>query len=476
MAATRNYDCIILGSGQAGTPLALAYAKAGLKTALVEKSHLGGCCVNEGCTPTKTMVASGRIAHLTRRADEYGVNTPDGSGEKVIIDMAKVRQRKRNIVASFRGGSEGRLEKSNVDILMGEASFTGPKTVLVKLNSGDAEVSLAADTIFINTGERPVKPDLNGVEGIPAERVLDSTSIQELGEVPTHLVVLGGGPIGLEFGQLFRRLGAAVTIVQRTSQLLPREDEDVAATLLEILRDDGITVHLKASATSVTKSSSGSFDLAIRTEDQTETTISGSHLLFAAGRTPNTDMLNLSAASISSNSRGYITTNERLETNVAGVYAIGDVKGPPAFTHISYDDFRIVQANVLNKGVTALTTTNRFVPYVTYTDPQLGHVGLHEKEARAKYPNRKIQIAKMPMSYVARGLETDETRGVMKAIVDGTSGEILGFTCLGVEGGELMSMVQLAMMGGLKYQSLRDATFAHPTWAESLNNLWGFLE
>ncbi|MCJ1258042.1 hypothetical protein MMC24_005871 [Lignoscripta atroalba] len=476
MAADGHYDCIVIGSGQAGTPLAGAFSKAGRKTALIECAHIGGCCVNEGCTPTKTMVASGRVAYLTRQGADYGIHMPGGEGENVSVDMKKVRQRKRDIVTSFRSGNESRTQSSGVEVLMGEGSFKDRKTLLVKMNDGSQQI-VTAESIFINTGERPAKPQLDGLETIPTERVLDSTSIQELGEVPDHLLVLGGGYIGLEFGQLFRRLGAAVTIIQRSSQLLPREDPDIAESMLKIVRQDGITVHLDTAATQVSSCSSGSLiELTIRGKDGIGQTVSGSHLLSAAGRVPNTDMLNLSVAGISTNSRGYIICNDRLETDVPGVYALGDVKGPPAFTHISYDDFRIIRANLINNVSPPLTTANRIVPYVCYTDPQMGHVGLHEREARAVFPGRIIKTAKMPMEYVARALETDETRGMMKAVVDGETGEILGFSCLGIEGGEVMSIVQMAMMGNVRWERLRDAVFAHPSLAESLNNLWGFLE
>jgi pyruvate/2-oxoglutarate dehydrogenase complex dihydrolipoamide dehydrogenase (E3) component len=479
MASSTSYDALIIGSGQAATPLALAFASAGKKAAIIEKSHIGGCCVNEGCTPTKTMIASGRAAYLTRRGQDYGIHTQEGEGQnKVVVDMVKIRQRKRDIVTQFRGGSERRLKAAGVDVLMGEGSFVDASSVNVKLNDG-SEKLVKAEKIFLNVGERPASPKLEGVEKLDSNIVLDSTSIMELDVLPSHLVVIGGGYVGVEFAHLMRRLGAEVTIVQRGVQILPREDKEVAENLQDILREDGMKLLLESTTVSVAPSATNAkgFDLKVRTQEK-ESSISGTHLLFAAGRIPNTNTLNHAAAGLNTNGRGYIEANEFLETTVPNIFVMGDVKGPPAFTHISYDDFRIIKNNLLSTSppVTKLSTKVRQVPYVVYTDPQLGHIGLHEHEARSQFPNKKIMTAKMPMSYVARALETDETRGMMKAVVNGDTGEILGFTCLGIEGGEIMSVVQMAMMGGLGWERLRDAVWAHPTLAESLNNLWGFLE
>ncbi|CAI6094651.1 unnamed protein product [Clonostachys chloroleuca] len=475
-----HYDAVIIGSGQGGTPLSMAFAKAQKKTALIESTHVGGCCVNEGCTPTKTMIASGRVAYLTRRGPEYGVTS--SKPEEVRINMEKVRQRKRDIVDSFRSGSERRLRDAGVNVISGSASFENENTINVASNNGD-DKTITADKIFICTGERPAPPNIEGfnAKSFPAGTVLDSTSIQELGVVPSHLIVVGGGYVGLEFGQLFRRLGADVTIIQRNSQLLPREDKEVADEMLKILKQDGISVLLKTSLTEVR--ATGSTDSAksiSATASGPEGTprFTGSHILFAAGRVPNTKTLNLDAAGIKTSSRGHIVVDETLQTSNPRVWALGDVKGPPAFTHVSYDDFRLLQGNLLEKDShpTAMTTVDRILPYVVYTDPQLAHVGLHEKEAREKYPNAKIQVARMPMAYVARALETDESRGLMKAIIDADSQKILGFTCLGLEGGEIMSVVQMAMIAGSKWTALRGAVWAHPSLAESLNNIWGMLE
>ena len=462
MSTPQQYDAIVIGSGQGGTPLCMALAGAGMRTALVEREHVGGTCVNEGCTPTKTMVASGRVAYLARRGVDYGVHTGELS-----IDMERVRQRKRDIVASFRGGSQGRIEKTaNLDLIFGQASFTGPKSINVRLQDG-SQRELSAEKFFINAGARPSVPHLDGLQDVP---FLSSTSIMELDRVPEHLIVLGGGYVGLEFGQMFRRFGSRVTIVQRGRQLLSGEDSDVAQEVAKILAEDGIAVLLNATATRVSKMEAGT---RLDFEQQGQTlNIGGSHLLAATGRTPNSYTLNLGAAGVRSDTKGFITVNERLETTAPGIYALGDIKGGPAFTHISYDDYRIIRTNLIEKG--NATTEGRLVPYTVFIDPQLGRIGLSESDARAQ--GKKIRVAKMPMTGVARALEVDETRGFMKAIVDADTGQILGAAVLGIEGGEIMAMLQLAMMGRLPYITLREAVFAHPTLAESLNNLFTHFE
>ncbi len=461
MSDPQTYDAIIIGAGQAGYPLSMALAGAGMRTALVELKHVGGTCVNEGCTPTKTMVASGRVAYLARRAADYGVQTGP-----IRIDLQKVRQRKRDIVNSFRNGSQARIEKTpNLDLIFGAASFSGPKTIAVRRVSGDL-LTLSGQYIFINAGARASRPVLAGLNDVTA---LDNISIMELDSVPDHLLILGGGYIGLEFGQLFRRFGSRVTIVQTARQVLAREDPDVAEEVANILRQDGIDIVLNAKATRVDQSG-GSIQLEIAASGGS-TILVGSHLLLATGRVPNSDTLNLAAAGVQTNDHGFIQVNDRLETTAADIFALGDIKGGPAFTHISYDDFRIIRSNLLEKK--AATTKNRMVPYTLFIDPQLGRIGLTETEARAQGCN--IRVAKMPMSRVARALEVDETRGFMKAIVDAETDQILGAAVLGIEGGEVMSAIEVAMMGKLPYMALRDATFAHPTLAESLNNLFSAM-
>jgi pyruvate/2-oxoglutarate dehydrogenase complex dihydrolipoamide dehydrogenase (E3) component len=458
MNAADHYQAIVIGSGQAGTPLSVALAEAGLRTALIEREHVGGTCVNEGCTPTKTVVASGRVAYLARRGADYGVHTGD-----IRIDMERVRRRKRDIVEKFRNGNRARIDKTaNLELIAGEASFTSPTSVVVKMTDG-GQRSLTADRFFINAGERPAVPAVEGLNDVP---FLNSTSIMELGAVPEHLLVLGGGYVGLEFGQMFRRFGSRVTIVQMAAQLLAHEDPDVAREITTILEQDGIDIRLNTKASRVTRA--GSRIRLVVTSGRESTELDGSHLLVAVGRTPNTDTLNVSAAGIETDERGYIKVSDTLETSREGIFALGDIKGGPAFTHISYDDFRIIRTNVLRNG--KATTAGRLVPYTVFIDPQLGRVGLTETDARAH--GRNVRVARMRMTSVARALEVDETRGFMKAVVDADSEEILGVAILGIEGGEVASMLQLAMMGKLRYTALRDGVFAHPTLAESLNNLF----
>ncbi len=461
MSAAEQYDAIVIGSGQGGNPLCLALAGAGMRTAMVEKSHVGGTCINEGCTPTKTMIASGRVAYLARRGSDYGVNTGD-----LRIDMLRIRQRKQLVVDKFRMSSQSNIEKTaHLDLIFGEATFTAPKSVAVRLKDGSLR-NLSAEKIFINAGCRPGIPAVAGLQDV---RYLNSTSIMELDYLPEHLLVLGGGYVGVEFGQLFRRLGSQVTIVQSGPQLLSHEDTDIATEIASILKQDGIEILLNSRAERVSQSGSR-IALQVQSQDATRE-LYGSHLLAATGRPPNSDSLNLGAAGIAADQKGFIRVNSKLETNVEGVYALGDINGGPAFTHISYDDFRILRTNIIEKG--HATTEGRLVPYTVFIDPQFARVGLSESEARAQKKN--VRVAKMPMTYVARAIEVDEIRGFLKAIVDADTNQILGAAVLGIEGGEIMSMLQLAMMGKLPFTVLRDGIFAHPTLAECLNNLFKYF-
>ena len=463
MAQSQHYDAVVIGSGQGGNPLAGALAGAGRKTAVIEREHVGGTCINEGCTPTKTMVASAKVAYLDRRSSDYGVqNGP------VNVDMVEVRRRKRDIADSFRGGSEQRLDDAeNLDLVRGEARFTSPRELEVRLDDGDT-VKLSAESVFINVGARPGGVPVEGIDTVGA---LNSTTVMELDEVPDHLLVLGGGYVGLEFAQMFRRFGSEITIVQRGPQLLAREDADVAEAVADVLDEDGIEVLLETEAQSARQDEGGGIQLTVSGPSGNRP-LSGSHLLVAAGRPPNTDLLNLEAAGVETDRRGFVKINEKLETNVPGVYALGDVKGGPAFTHVSYDDYRVIKTNLLDGG--NATISDRLIPYTVFIDPQLGRVGLSEAEAREQ--GHDVLIGTMPMSYVARALEMDESRGMMKVVVDAGTGRILGCAVLGIEGGEIMAMIQIAIMGGLSYTALRDGMFAHPTLAESLNTLFASVD
>jgi pyruvate/2-oxoglutarate dehydrogenase complex dihydrolipoamide dehydrogenase (E3) component len=454
---TEKFDAILVGSGQANDTLAGAFAKAGHKTVVIESKHAGGTCINEGCTPTKTMVASGRVAYLARRAADYGVQTGP-----ITIDLVKVRQRKRDIVEDGRSRNEKRLTGENIELIYGLADFAGPRTLHVTLRDGGSR-TLSADWIFLNTGLRAAIPSIPGLLNIP---FLTNESIMELDSVPDHLLVIGGGYVGLEFGQMFRRFGSQVTIIHRGHQLLDNEDPDVSDEVRKILTEDGIEVLLEAQ-TVAAGSAGKDVQLTVRLGSETRT-ITGSHLLVAAGRSPNTDALNLPATGVDVDPHGYIKVNDYLETNVPGIYALGDVKGGPAFTHISYDDYRIIQANLLHGEHRSIK--DRILPYTVFIDPQLGRIGLTETEARKQNP--KIRVAKMPMTSVARAIETDETRGFMKIVVDPDTEQILGAAVLGIEGGEIATVVQIAMQGKLKYTALRDGIFSHPTLAESLNNVF----
>jgi len=381
--------------------------------------------------------------------------------------MPAVRQRKRDMVDSFRNGSQQQLTSApGVDLIFGAARFSGPKSVLIRQDGTEREIT--ADKVFINTGDHPAQPAIEGLHTVPA---LDSTSVMELAEIPAHLLVLGGGYVGLEFAQMFRRFGSRVTVVNRGPQLLGREDADVAEAIQQIFAEDGIDVLLNAASGRVSGSLSGGIELTVQ-EPGGERKIAGSHVLVATGRKPNSDHLNLAAAGVETDERRVITVNDRLETTAPDIYALGDVKGGPAFTHISYDDFRIIRHNLLEGG--QATTKDRMVPYCVYTDPQLGRIGMTEREAPTS--GRPVKVARLPMTSVARALEAGETRGFVKAVVDPDSRQILGAACLSLEGGEIMSMFEIAMMGKLPYTALRDGIFAHPTLAELLNNLFARLE
>lgn len=463
-----KYDAIIIGSGQAGNPLAKKLAAAGWKVAVIERKWVGGTCVNVGCTPTKTMIASARIAYLVKRSKDFGINT-DGYS----INMEEVVRRKNAVVlASRESSTKGLLRTAHLDLIFGHAVFTGVKEITVTREDGSLS-TLTANNIFINTGTSPTVPPIPGLE---ASGYFTSDTIMDFLEVPRHLVIIGGSYIALEFGQLYRRLGSEVTVIEGNQQFLSKEDEDIAAELKKILEDDGLKILTGAKITQVSSEPGG-----IRVDctmasgsyapESAAHAVSGSHLLVATGRSANTAALNPVVAGIQLDAHGFIVVNDRLETNIAGIYALGDVKGGPQFTHISFNDHLIVYKNLIEKANE--TIADRLPIYCLFTDPELGRVGFTEKEARAKGIN--VKVATMPAEWIARAVENGETRGILKAIVDADNKKIIGAAMLSTGGGELMSILQMAMMGGITYDRIRDTVFAHPTFAESLNNLFGSL-
>lgn len=453
------FDAIIIGSGQGGTPLAMELAKSGMKVALVERKYVGGSCINIACTPTKTLIASAKIAHTVSKAKEYGIKSSFES-----VNFSKIMKRKEEIVENFRKGLYGQLLSiKGLSLIEGEAHFIDKKLIEIDLNNGEKSFA-KSDLIIINTGASPSKPAINGLE---SSIFFNSTSIMEIKKLPEHLLVIGGGYIGLEFGQMFRRFGSKVTIIQLDRQLLPNEDEDIAAEVDSILKKEGIEIFYNMKTIKVGNPETDRVILTTIKEDK-EHTIEGSHLLVATGRTPNSASLNLESTGIRTGKHGFIPVDEYLETEVPGIFAIGDVNGEPQFTHISYDDYRILSKNILQKG--NVSTSGRQFPYVVFIDPQLGRIGLSEKAA--KESGYDYKVFKIPMSQVARAIETGETRGVMKAIVNSKDNQIIGAAILGIEGGEIIATLQIAMLGGLPYTLLRDAIFSHPSISESLNTLF----
>ncbi len=444
-----KYDAVVIGSGQAGVPLSHALADHGWSVALIEKGNLGGTCINTGCTPTKTMVHRAQVAHYARNAARWGV-----VAHEVSADLAKIVAQKNQLVQSRRDRQlKGIEQRANLRLYRGVAHFTGPK----QINVGEERIESAR--IFINTGGRALIPPVPGLDSI---NYLTNETIMEVTELPEHLVVLGGGYIGLEFGQMFSRFGSRVTIIQSNSQIVPREDPEVAAELQRALEAEGIQFLLSARTTQVRPQGS-EVVLTIERAGGTST-MTGSHLLIATGRRPNTEDLALDKAGIATNQDGSVKVNSKLETNVPGIWALGDVKGGPAFTHISYNDFQIVYANLIEGK--NLTTDNRIVPYCVFTDPQLGGAGMTEKEARAK--GYKLKIGTVPMSVVARAYERDETAGLMKIIVDASNDRILGATILSGDGGETVHVLYTLMLADVPYTLLKGAVYIHPTWAEGL--------
>lgn len=444
-------------------PLAKKMAKSGKKVALIEKRWLGGTCVNDGCTPTKTWVASARASYMAETSAKLGVPV-----EKYHVNLHKIKARKDQVVNKSRTGLEkslGQIKK--LDIIYGKARFVGPKKIAVTMSDEEERV-LDADLVFINAGTRPFIPPIEGLDSIS---YLTSTTILDLKKIPGNLLILGGNYIGLEYGQMFRRFGSKVTIVEKSARIMSREDSDVSSEIEKLLSLESIHFLKGAKALRFEQKKKDSIIVTIK-KGSREMNIACTHVLIATGRIPQTDDLQLENTGVKTDDKGYIEVNSKLETNIKGIYALGDINGGPAFTHISYHDYTIVYRNLLENG--RYSTRNRLVPYCMFTDPQLGRIGISESEAKEK--GIAVKIAKMPLSSVARAVETGNTHGFLKALVDPVTKKILGAAFLSADGGELMSLLQMAMEGGLTYDKLAYGVFAHPLYAEALNNLFLQLE
>ena len=454
MSQSEQFEVLILGSGEAGKLLAWHMAGSGRRTTVVERRWIGGSCPNIACLPTKNEIWSARIAHLTKHAEQFGTMIAGA----VTTDMAKVRQRKRNMVEGEIAFHLHNYQTTGSELIMGAGRFVAPKTLEVRLNDGGTRV-LAADQVFLNVGTHPAIPP---VPGLDAARPLTHIEALELDYLPSHLIVLGGGYVGLEMAQAYRRFGSRVTIIQSGPQLMTREDPDVADEMQRILRDEGIQILVAAETLNVEGRSGEQISLTVRTTSG-EQKIEGSDILVAAGRVANTVGIGFEQAGVELDARGYIRVNERLETTAPDVWAMGECAGSPQFTHVSHDDFRIIRDNLAGGN---RSTRDRLVPYCMFTDPPLAHVGLSESEAQRQ--GVAARVAKLPTSAVLRAETTDETQGFMKALVGASDDRIFGFTMIGAEAGEVMTVVQTAMLADLPYPRLRDAVIAHPTMAEGL--------
>jgi pyruvate/2-oxoglutarate dehydrogenase complex dihydrolipoamide dehydrogenase (E3) component len=457
MSEIERFDVLVFGSGAGGKLTAWTSASEGLRTAVVERRLIGGSCPNIACLPTKNVIHSAKVADFVRHDRDFGSGTAPAS-----IEMAEVRARKRRMVDGLVSMHIDKYKESGAELVFGEGSFVAPKTIEVRLNNGGVR-TLYGDRVFLNLGTHAAIPD---IPGLRAAKPLTHVEALELDRLPSHLIVLGGGYVGLEFAQAFARFGSRVTVLERGPQLLPREDKDVAEALLEFLHLDGVDVRLNVEATQVEGSSGGSVRVTLA-PSAGMSLLEGSDILVATGRIPNTQSVGLDKTGVSLDARGYIKVNDRLETTAPDIWALGECAGSPQFTHISEDDFRIVQAN-LHGG--SRSTRDRLVPFCLFTDPEIARVGLNENEAVAT--GRRYRLAKMPMQAVLRARTLSETRGFMKALVGQDNDEILGFTSVGPHAGEVMAVVQTAMMGKLPYTALRDAVFTHPTMAEGLGPLF----
>jgi len=457
MPQPEQIETLVLGSGNGGMFLARHIARSGRRVAVVERRLIGGSCPNTNCLPSKNEIWSAKVADLVHHAAQFGTMTGP-----VKIDMAKVLKRKRGMVEEMIAGALQEYKASGAELIMGTGRFVGPKQLEVHLNDGGTRL-LVGEQVFINVGTHASIP---AIPGLAAAEPLTNIEFLELDYLPQHLIVLGGGYVGLELAQAYRRFGSRVTIIEYGPQIAGREDEDVAEEMIRILNDEGIEIFVEAEANRVQGHSGKQVGLLLCTPAG-EKTIEGSDILVATGRTPNTAGIGLDAAGVELDARGYIKVNERLETTAPDVWAIGECAGSPQFTHVSYDDFRIIRDNLAGGDH---TTTDRIIPYCMFTDPALARVGLSESEARRQ--GIEVRVAKVPMSVVLRTHTTDEQKGFMKALVAAHSDEILGFTMIGSEAGEVMAVVQMAMTAGLPFTKLREAILAHPTMAEGLGSLF----
>jgi len=458
MAHPEHFDTLILGSGQGGKLLAWHLGRSGQRVAVVERQWVGGSCPAVACLPTKNEIWSARIAHLAHHAGDFGTQTGP-----VSTDLSKVLQRKRDMVQREVEAHLRFYQSSGAELVMGSGRLVAPKTIEVTLNQGGTR-TLTGTQLVINVGSHAAIPD---IAGLAAAKPLTHIEALEINQQPAHLIVLGGGYIGIELAQAFRRFGSRVTIVDHNPQLMHREDPDIAAEVLRILRDEGVEVMLGAQTTQVSGQSGQTVRLTVRTSGG-EQTLEGSHLLVAAGRIPNTAGIGLDQAGIELDERGFVRVNEKLQTSAPDSWAIGECAGSPQFTHVSVDDFRIVRDNMAGGS---RSTQERLVPYCMFTDPPLAHVGLNEREAARQ--QIAVRVAKLPMTHVLRGEATDETLGFMKVLVAADDDRILGFTMLGAESGEVMAAMQTAMLADLPYTKLRDAVISHLTYAEGLGPLLG---
>jgi pyruvate/2-oxoglutarate dehydrogenase complex dihydrolipoamide dehydrogenase (E3) component len=456
-ADPEEYDLVVLGSGAGSKLTAWTLAEQGQRVAVIERKYIGGSCPNIACLPSKNIVHSAKVASYFARGREFGIAT-----KGFMVDMSAVRDRKRRMVLGEIDAHLDNYKRSGAELIIGSGRFIGPKTLEATLPDGTTR-QLRGANVIIGTGTRAA---LEPIPGLAEAQPLTHVEALELDEIPEHLLVIGGGYVGLELAQAMRRFGSKVSVIERNDRLVHREDEDVTDALRSLFEDEGIGVVLNARVKGISGKSGKSVRIVIE-QNGVEKTLDGTHLLVAAGRNPNTEGIGLELAGVELTNRGYVKVNERLETTAPGVWAVGDVAGSPHFTHISVDDFRVLVASLTGGN---RVTTGRQVPFCLFTDPEFARVGLSEKEAKTR--GIAYRLFKIPMEAVLRTHTLSETRGFLKALVEIDGDRILGFTAFGVDAGEIMSSVQIAMIAGLPYTALRDAILAHPTLLEGLNPLF----